>query len=124
MIADLTKNFNEIFEFCVKQNFKSKNDWHPEKKASIDVQMYGSSREHPTVLSIAVFPTGKEWLKEASVKFLVVSDKPYCKMFRKNKFCKEIKIESVTEEITKALEEPYKIEEEVEEKVEETENGE
>lgn len=105
MIADLSKSFKSIFEFCVAQNFKSKDEWHPEKKASIDVKMYGCTKSHPTVMTIHVFPNGREWLQEASVKFLVVSDKPYCEMYRKHKFCKEIKIENVVDEIAKVLEE-------------------
>lgn len=103
---EMTKVFNDIFQFAVNVNERSKDCWHPETKTCIDVYFFGAEKNLPTWMQVDVYSVGKATTKWPTAKFILSSKKPYAEMMEgisEGKKPKEIKIESVINEIKKII---------------------
>lgn len=81
MAIDFSKVFNEIFQFATKVNLESKDAWHPENKKSVDVYLYGASKQFVTWMQVDVFAVGKATTKIPTATFVISTNKPYAEMY-------------------------------------------
>lgn len=105
---EMTKVFNEIFQYATKVNAESKDCWHPEAKKCIDVYFFGASKSLATWMEVNVYACGKATTKWPTAKFVVSSDKPYVEMYEgivEGKKPKEIEIAKTLDTIKDILSE-------------------